>query len=134
MSPEHKLIEPELIRYILNGLFATGVHYSILTLNLQVLEFTYAGVANLIAGAFGISTSFLGNRYFVFKKTDQSFTQQAWKFCILYLVIALVHGAILFVWSDLFGRDYRIGFLIATAIQFLASYVGNKLLVFTHEI
>jgi putative flippase GtrA len=89
-----------------------------------------AGLANLIAAAFGITASFLGSRYFVFRKTDVPLSRQALKFAGLYGVIALGHGAVLFAWTDWHHLDYRLGFLLATSLQVLLSYVGNKLLVF----
>ncbi len=55
---------------------------------------------------------------------------QAMKFSGLYGAIAVLHGLVLLIWTDWLGLDYRIGFLIATAIQVSLSYIGNKLLVF----
>ena len=120
----------ELLKYGINGLFATAVHFGVLTLNLKVSGISSAGAANLIAACFGICTSFFGNRYFVFQKNDSNLLSQALKFCGLYGAIAFLHGFILLVWSDWFGLDYRIGFLIATLFQFVLSYIGNKKMVF----
>lgn len=120
----------ELIKYVINGLVATAVHYGALTFNLEVLAMPSTGLANLIAACFGISTSFLGNRYFVFKKHEASIVSQAVKFSALYGAIALLHGFILFVWSDWLKLDYHVGFLIATFFQFVLSYMGNKKMVF----
>jgi putative flippase GtrA len=120
----------ELFKYGTNGLVATAVHYGVLKFNLTVIGISSAGIANLIAACFGISTSFLGNRYFVFQSNDPKILSQALKFSGLYGAIALLHGFILFVWSDWFGLDYRIGFLIATFFQFVLSYIGNKKMVF----
>jgi putative flippase GtrA len=120
----------EVLRYGINGIVATGVHYAVLTFNLQVLAMPSAGLANLVAALFGISTSFVGSRYFVFRQTEEGFLAQAAKFGGLYGVFALVHGAVLFVWTDLMGYDYRLGFLLATAFQVAGSYLGNKFLVF----
>jgi hypothetical protein len=44
--------------------------------------------------------------------------------------MACLHGAVLFVWSDIYKWGYRSGFLIATAIQVVAGFIGNKYLVF----
>lgn len=121
---------PELIRYIANGLMATFVHYSVLTLNIEVFHFESAALANLLAACLGITVSFAGNRMFVFRKTDESVIQQGSRFMGLYAVIAMLHGLILLVWADWLGLDYRLGFLIATGFQFAASYFGNRLLVF----
>ena len=120
----------EIARYVLNGLLATAVHYGVLTLNLQYVEMPSAGLANLFAAVFGISCSFLGNRYFVFRKHEGSLFGQARSFLLLYGLIACLHGLVLFSWTDVCGFDYRSGFVIATALQVLLSYMGNKQLVF----
>lgn len=122
--------QPEVIRYITNGLIATGIHFGVLTFNIQVVGMRSAGVANLIAAAFGISASFLGSRYFVFKKHQDPFLGQATGFLVLYASIAALHGLVLYVWTDVYGFDYRIGFVIVIPIQVALSYWGNKTLVF----
>lgn len=118
------------VRYILSGLFATVVHFAVLTFSLKVMGMQSAGLANLIAAVFGISTSFLGNRYFVFRTGGDPWGRQVIFFGILYALLALAHGVILYLWTDLGGLDYRIGFVLATGLQVAISYVGNKTLVF----
>ncbi len=120
----------ELLRYAINGVVATAAHYGVLTFNLEVLNFPSAGLANLAAAVFGITTSFLGSRYFVFRKNDETITLQAMKFSGLYGVIAVLHFLVLLIWTDWLGLDYRLGFLIATGFQLSLSYIGNKFLVF----
>jgi len=125
-----KIQTSELTRYVMNGLFATAVHYGVLSFNLNMLAFPSAGAANMVAAIFGITASFIGSRYFVFKKIEDAILKQALKFSSLYGVIAVLHGLVLFLWTDLMGLDYRAGFLIATAMQVSISYWGNKRLVF----
>jgi putative flippase GtrA len=120
----------EILRYGVNGILATAVHYAVLTFNLEVLSLTSAGFANMVAAVFGISTSFIGSRYFVFRQTEEGFLAQAAKFGGLYVAFAVVHGAVLFIWTDWLAYDYRLGFLLATAFQIAGSYLGNKFLVF----
>lgn len=120
-----------LTRYIVNGLVATAIHFSVLWFNLQVLGLPSAGLANAIAAVFGISASFLGSRYFVFRVAHLPMHHQAWKFALLYGALALMHGLVLYFWSDRAHLDYRIGFMLATGIQMLSSYVGNRRLVFS---
>ena len=55
---------------------------------------------------------------------------QAIKFSGLYGFIAVLHGLVLLIWTDLYDLDYRFGFIIATLIQVSLSYLGNKFLVF----
>jgi putative flippase GtrA len=120
----------EVIRYGINGLMATCAHYAVLTVNLKIFGFTSAGMANLTAALFGIAASFLGSRYYVFREASRPISQQLVKFGALYGMIAMLHGLILFIWTDIFGLDYRLGFIVATALQIGLSYFGNKYLVF----
>jgi len=118
------------IRYIINGLVATAVHFFILTFNLEVLDWSSAGVANLVAAAFGISASFIGSRYYVFYGSLEPLVKQLYRFMLLYVVIAILHGLLMYVWVDLYLQNYVIGFFLATAMQVACSYIGNKVLVF----
>lgn len=121
----------ELVRFIVNGLVATAVHFAVLTFNLQVLGFASAGLANLCAAVVGITTSFLGSRHYVFAgSAQQAWLPQAIKFSSLYGAIALLHGLVLWLWTDRLALDYRLGFVIATGLQVSFSYLGNKFLVF----
>ena len=117
-------------RYVINGIIATAVHYAVLRFNLGVLHLPSAGLANLIAAGFGISASFLGSRYFVFRAHGGSILHQLAKFGVLYACIALLHGGVLWLWTDVNHFDFRIGFLLATALQVALSFWGNKTLVF----
>lgn len=123
-------IPSEFIRYIINGLVATAVHFGILSGILWLFPDSYAGLANGIAAIFGITTSYIGSRYYVFQKREESIKTQGIKFVALYGTIALFHAFVLFVWTDCLGLDYRLGFLLATGFQILGSYFGNKFLVF----
>lgn len=118
------------VRYVFNGLFATAVHFAVLTFNLEVLAWSSAGLSNLVAAVFGIAASFLGSRYYVFRGSPVSLRGQLVRFLILYAAIALLHGALMYVWADLFKLNYQSGFVAATAMQMLCSYLGNKLMVF----
>lgn len=120
----------EVLRYVVNGLVATAVHYAVLTLNLEVLGFSSAGMANFVAALFGITASFLGSRYYVFRSTEDPILVQLLKFGSLYGAIAVLHGLVLWLWTDQIGLDYRVGFVIATGLQVSVSYFGNKYLVF----
>jgi len=119
-----------IFRYIVNGLVATALHYTILTINIEVYSMKSAGVANIIAVFFGILASFIGSRYFVFKSHKKPLSIQSIQFLSLYALIAVIHGTLLYLWTDLNGFDYRIGFVVASIVQFLISFFGNKLLVF----
>jgi len=120
----------EIVRYIINGLVATAIHFSVLTLNIDVFAFQSAGVANMVAALFGITASFIGSRYFVYRNHTKSITNHAIRFVLFYLSIALLHGLVLYLWSDIYHHSYQIGFVLATLLQVALSYIGNKVLVF----
>ena len=124
------ILSSQFARYIVNGVIATSVHFAVLSFNLHILMMSSAGVANFCAAVVGITTSFLGSRYFVFGSRDEKILHEASRFVLLYASIAVLHGLVLFVWSDISHFDYRIGFLIATLLQVSFSYWGNKTLVF----
>lgn len=121
----------ELGRYILNGLIATAIHYGVLTFNLRVLDMPSAGLANFVAAWFGIASSFIGSRFFVFRNAEAPLVRQAVHFLGLYAAIACVHGLILYIWTDVLQLNYTFGFVLATVFQMVLSYLGNKLLVFS---
>lgn len=120
----------QVVRYAVNGLAATAIHFGVLQINLKLVGMSSAGLANFIAAFFGIAVSFIGSRYYVFQSHRQPILRQASKFGGLYAAIACLHGLVLYGWSDLQGWDYRLGFLLATVLQVVFSYWGNKLLVF----
>jgi putative flippase GtrA len=124
----------QVARYVANGLAATAVHYGALVFGLEVLRIPVAGLANLLAAMVGITASFFGSRYFVFRRRDQPIALQAARFAGLYAAIACLHASVLGVWTDWWRLDWRIGFLIATGLQVAGSYWGNKHLVFRHNV
>lgn len=124
------LLRSQVVRYLINGVIATAVHYGILKFNIEVLHIPLAGVANAIAAVFGITVSFLGSRYFVFPGRPGSVARQGMLFIAVYAAIALLHALVMYVWSDWLGNDYRIGFLLATGMQMVFSFLANKFLVF----
>ena len=120
----------QLVRYLINGVVATAVHYGVLRFNMEVLHIPLAGIANAIAAVFGIAISFIGSRYFVFRAADKSILRQSALFLAVYGCIAILHGVVLYLWSDRFELDYSLGFLLATGLQMVCSFVANKLMVF----
>jgi putative flippase GtrA len=121
----------ERLRYVVNGVLATLVHFAVLELCLGMIGLRSAGLANAIGAMAGIATSFAGSRMFVFVAgRDQPIPGQFARFLVLYGCIAVFHAGFLLVWTDLGGLSHRIGFLIATVFQVLGSYFGNRLWVF----
>jgi len=127
------VLRHEPVRYIVNGIIATLVNYLVLNFNMLILDMKSAGIANFIGAVFGISASFIGSRYFVYRNHTNSVQSQVFRFLLLYGFIAALAGLVMYVWSDMYGLNYQIGFVIATFVQMLFSYFGNKVLVFKNE-
>lgn len=128
-----KLKVKEVFRYVLNGVAATGIHYLVLYYCIEIFKFNSIGLANFCASLVGISFSFLGNRYFVFGLNNQRLISQFIKFISSYSLVAFLHAAFLYVWSDVFLRNYNYGFVIAVAIQFLLGYYVSKYFIFKNS-
>lgn len=127
------MLKHELVRYVINGIIATFINYLVLNFNILIIGIMSAGIANFIAAIFGISASFIGSRYFVYKNHTNRAILQLVRFLLLYTFLALLAGFVMYIWSDVYGFSYQIGFVIATVIQVLFSYLGNKVLVFKNE-
>ena len=125
-----QLMRQQPFRYLVNGGVATVVHFLVLTFNLKVLLWESAGLSNIAAAVCGTIVSFLGNRYYVFRSSTEPLLKQIYRFIFVYVAIAMCHGLILYVWSDVYRYNYIVGFMFATVFQVACSYLGNKLMVF----
>ena len=117
-------------RFALNGFMATAVHFGSLTILVELLHFQSKGIANGFAAVVGIAASYLGNRIFVFHASAGKLGRQLPRFIALYAVLALLSGLLMGIWSDMLEYDYRLGFLLVSGVQLVASFTGNRLLVF----
>lgn len=124
-------IGSQFFRFLLCGITATALHYALLLYFMEILNFDRAWLANGCAALIAIAFSFLGNKFFVFSSQDQSWLRQASRFILVYLISASVHSSVLFIWTDTYSLDYKIGFLIATTIQLIITFTSNKLVVFS---
>lgn len=121
--------QPTFVKFVLNGLFATAVHYAVLTALIEIAHVKFAGLASGIAAVFGISTSYLGNKLLVFQ-SNASHTRALPRFLLLYACVALLHAGVLTVWTDTAKLPYTAGFLLATAGSLLLTYFSNRRFVF----
>ena len=130
-SEEYVITEPthQFLRYWINGLVATSIHYSLLSANMVMFKFESAGAANLVASFFGITASYVGNCYFVFRKKC-TIMGQAVKFIWLFAVLAVMNGFVLYIWSDKIGLGYNSGFIIAVTLQLILGFYASRHVVF----
>ena len=123
------------LKFIINGLFATFIHYVTMLLISNYVIAIYS-IAYFIASIFGILTSFLGNKFLVFTNSNQNSSQNnnAFKqlkfFLLLYGLIMLICSVLMGVLSDLLLINYNLSFLISLSVQTLLSFFGNKRYVF----
>lgn len=120
----------QILRFIANGLFAAGVHFFVLYLLMVNMAFASAGIAGLLAAVVGTAVSYLGCRWLVFGVTSRPILLQAARFWSLYAVMAALHGMVLWLWSDIGGLDFRLGFVLATALQSMLTFIGARQWVF----
>ena len=119
-----------LVRYALIGGIATLCHFAVLYIAIEKLGIKPVGVANAVAAIIGSFVAFLGNRYFTFRATAHSMRSQLVKFIALYATGAVWHGASMYLWSDVWSLDYRVGFILVTVLQVTGIYFGNRFFVF----
>ena len=123
----------EALRFVLNGAAATAVHFAVFLAAAAALGSGLHGVANGVGAAFGIAASFIGARLYVFPHRRGDWRRQLARFLPLYGALACCSALFMYLWSDVSGLNKELGFLGAMAAQSLASFVGNRLLVFRDE-
>ena len=102
----------------------------VLSAGIELVGLRSAGLANALAACAGTAASFLGARHFVFRAGEEPTAGQAGRFLALYAATAAMHGTVMLLWSDIAGLDYRIGFLLGTALQAVCTYLGGRFWVF----
>ena len=128
-----KLIKYQTVRYFFNGVIATSAHYLSLLSCLELFNIQSAGLANFFSSIIGITFSFFGNRYFVFKSTHASILNQIQKFLPLYYCLSITQGGILYLWTDIYNLNYNFGFCICILFQVIVGYLGGKFFVFNEQ-
>ena len=120
----------EIFLFLINGFLATSVHFAALILFVNFAGLSY-GVSNFLSFLVGSISSFLGNKFFVFKvKNKFRSTSQFIKFFFLYLTLAIEHGIALYWWSDINEYNYIVGFLLITMLNMVISFIFNKYIIF----
>lgn len=126
-------VKGEVVRYAINGAAATAIHFAVFQAASALLGPGFHGIANGIGSAFGITASFLGSRYFVFPHRRSDWRKELARFLPLYAALAVLNVGVMYFWSDVSGLNKELGFLVATAIQVVSTFFGNKYLVFRND-
>jgi len=119
-----------LLRFGLNGLFATAVHYAALTGLVEGAGLQSAALANALAALCGIAVSYVGNRRFVLRSRAPH-RRAGVRFLACYAMTVALHGGAMALWTDLGGLDYRVGFVLFTGAAAVLTYLLNRFFVFS---
>ena len=128
--PQKEPVLREVSLFLINGFLATLIHFAALILFVNSAGLSY-GLSNFLSFLVGSISSFLGNKFFVFKvKNKFRITSQFIKFFFLYLTLAFEHGIALYWWSDINEYNYIVGFLLITMLNIIISFIFNKYIIF----
>lgn len=116
-------------RFLINGLVATLVNYTVLVILIEYTAIKYTGVASFLSAIVGISVSFIGNRLYVFKSSGPVLMELI-KFKVVYLATALLQALCMTIWSDMLSLNYTTGFILVTLTSVFLSYFSNRSFVF----
>jgi putative flippase GtrA len=123
------MADPTIGRFLVNGLVATGVHFAVLSLLIEVAGVRSAGLANGIAAVFGIAASYVGSRCFVFNSSAPVIRTLP-RFLLICASVSCLHTLVLAIWTDMWRQPYVIGFLIATAGSTALNFLASRFIVF----
>ncbi len=121
------------LRFVLNGLFATAVHYGALAALIEGAGMTSAALANALAAVCGIAVSYAGNHAFVMRSRAPH-RRAGTRFLACYAAVVSLHGGAMALWADIGGLDYRIGFLLFTGMAAILTYLLNRFFVFREPV
>lgn len=127
-----KLREP--LRFAVIGVCATGVHFAILSLGVEVLGLLPT-LANALAFFCAVWATYLGQSRWVFRTAPalQERQQALWRvsrFGVSVLAGFLGNITIMHVATQIWQIDYRIAFVICTLIVPVLTFLLNKFWVF----
>ena len=122
-------------KFVLNGFFATFIHYFTLTF---FSSFIFSNSPNpygwsyAVGSLFGITSSFFGNKFYVFKSTikKKSSTNQFIRFISIYFILMMICSTFMSILSDYFLIDYNISFIVIIGLQTILNYMLLKKYVF----
>lgn len=128
--PQKEPVLREVSLFLINGFLATLIHFAALILFVNFVGLSY-GLSNFLSFLVGSISSFLGNKFFVFKVKNKFRTSSQFiKFFFLYLALAFEHGVALYWWSDINEYNYIVGFLLITMLNIIISFIFNKYIIF----
>src|SRR5271166_5461409 len=116
-------------KFVVIGAGATLVHFTMLSLLIELARFPWPTVASAIGSIFGIMTSYFGNYAWTFARNEPH-RQFAARFVGIYLLSMAANTAVFYIQVHFLGFCYAIAFLVATAGSTLINFVLCKIVVF----
>jgi putative flippase GtrA len=117
-------VAPAFGRYLLIGLLATAIHYSVLVALVE-----YAAAAAAPSAAFGAAcgalAAYAGNRRFTFRR-GVAHGQALPRFLAVAALGAVANGAIVWAGTEVIGMHYLVAQAVATGIVVWSGFVLNR--------
>lgn len=118
------------IKFIISGVVSTLIHFLFLLIGVEIIKISLISISNLFASFFGLSSSFILNRYFVFRKFNKDILITYIQFMFANTLTIIVTSLLFLLWSDILGWDYRIGFLLIYLFIAIINFYLYKKIIF----
>lgn len=126
-----RLLQQRIVRFIIVGGTATGVHAGTVILLVDGLRLTTPTLATIIGTVFGVAASYLGNWAWTFDAAgDHRHAHYLPRFVLAYSLTMGMNGGIMYVLQDLLGVYYLIPLALALSISPFINFFLNQRLVF----
>jgi len=129
-----QFLTPEFARFLLVGVFAAAVNFSI---RIVLSLFLAYGWAVFIAYLFGMTTAYLLSKIWVFEKTGRSIVSEIWLFSIVNFVavaqvwiISIGLAQYIFPQIGILKYSEEIAHLIGLSAPVFTSFLGHKYMSF----
>ena len=119
-------------RFVLVGLVATLVHYLVILCLVDLLSLLEPTPATVVGSVFGIATAYVGNYHYVFGVDDKRHHHYVPRFVITYLIVMSIHASVMYLFVEILLLPYELGFITATALSAMTTFVANNLIVFSN--
>jgi putative flippase GtrA len=116
-------------KFVLIGVAATFVHFTILTLLIEGCRLPWPTIATAIGCIFGIITSYVGNYFWTFAR-DEPHREFIPRFVCVYLFSLAINTVVFSLQVNLFGFHYMVAFLVATGTSTAINFAFCKAIVF----
>lgn len=91
---------PQFLRYLGSG--GTAAALEIGSYQLMLIAGIWYQIAAPLSGFIGLLTAFLGHKYIVFQKKEET-AQHAWRFIVLQLINLVIQSLLVIMFVEVFG-------------------------------